>query len=180
MTARWTATILFVAGLGCWFGSSAAPGQDQPAPGVVVARTGDALKLLETRCLQCHDARKKRGGLDLSTRAKLLGGGASGTVVIAGSAKKSLLLSLVRHEQEPEMPRQGKKLSDEQIALLAAWIDAGAPYDRTLGKDGDAAAWWSLQPVKRPRPPAVDAKFNDWSRNPIDAFVLAKLQAAGL
>ncbi len=138
------------------------------------------MQLFETRCLQCHDGRKTRGGLDLSTRAKLQRGAKSGPVVVSGSSKTSLLMKLVRHEQEPAMPRKGKKLSDEQLALLAAWIDAGAPYDRTLGKGGDKLAWWSLQPVKKSTPPAVDAKFADWSRNPIDAFVLAKLQNVGL
>jgi cytochrome c553 len=178
MTARWLSPIFVVAGLSCWRCSSSAPGQSLP-PSPIFARTSDALKLLETRCLQCHDARKKRGGLDLSTREKLLHGGESGAVVIAGSSKKSLLLRLVRHEQEPNMPRQAKKLSDAQIALLAAWIDAGSPYDRTLGK-GDDLAWWSLQPVGKPMPPTVDAKCQEWVRNPIDAFVLAKLQAAAL
>lgn len=177
MTARWLLLIL-LAGLGCWSHVSLAPAQPPPSASIF-SRTGDALKLLETRCLQCHDARKKRGGLDLSTREKLLRGGESGPAVQAGSSKTSLLLRLVRHEQEPNMPRQAKKLSDEQIALLAAWIDAGSPYDRTLGK-GDDLAWWSLQPVRKTLPPKVDTKYQEWARNPIDAFVLAKLQAAGL
>src|SRR5262245_40572159 len=155
-------------------------GQSPQPNAPVFARTGAVMQLFETHCLQCHDGKKSRGGLDLSARAKLMRGGESGPAIVTGDSKKSLLLKLVRHEQEPEMPRQGKKLSDAQVALLAAWIDAEAPYDRTLGKSGDDAAWWSLQPVKKPTPPAVDAKFHDWNRNPIDAFVLAKLQSAGL
>jgi hypothetical protein len=82
------------------------------------------------------------------------------------------------------MPKQGKRLDDAETALLSAWIDAGAPYDRRLGKN-DEAAWWSLQPIKSPTPPAVDSKHEDaeheaWAGNPIDAFVLQKLKAAGL
>ena len=119
------------------------------------------MQLFETRCLQCHDGKKSRGGLDLSTRAKLLRGGESGPPIEPRSSARSLLLRLVRHEQEPNMPRQGKKLSDEHIALLAAWIDAGAPYDRTLGKSADDAAWWSLQPVKKPTPPTVEERLGE-------------------
>ncbi|MCI0681020.1 MAG: DUF1553 domain-containing protein [Gemmataceae bacterium] len=178
MRACWFPIVAFVlSGVGCREGAGAAV--DPPAPSVF-ARTAAVMQLFESRCLQCHDSRKSRGGFDLSTRAKLLHGGESGPAVVPGSAPKSLLMRLVRHQQEPAMPRQGQKLTDEQIALVAAWIDAGVPYDRSLGKGNDNVAWWSLQPVKKPIPPSVDAKYPEWSRNPIDAFVLAKLQAAKL
>jgi hypothetical protein len=55
-------------------------------PAILFARTGEALKLLELRCVQCHQAPKLRGGLDVTTRAKLLEGGASGPVAVPGDA----------------------------------------------------------------------------------------------
>jgi len=126
-----------------------------------------------------HEGRRSRGGLDLSTRDRLLGGGDSGAAVVPGESGKSLLLRLVKHQQEPAMPKQGKKLDDAETALLSAWIDAGAPYLRRLGTN-EEAAWWSLQPIKNPIPPAADLQRAAWTRNPIDAFVLEKLTAAGL
>jgi cytochrome c553 len=142
-------------------------------------RTGAVMSLLETRCLRCHEGRRSRGGLDLSSRDRLLAGGDSGAALVPGASARSLLLRLVKHEQEPAMPKQGKRLDDAQVALLSAWIDAGAPYARRLG-NSDEAAWWSLQPVANPRPPAVDPKHAAWVRNSIDAFVLARFMDAGL
>src|SRR5262245_35154257 len=121
--------MLAAVGLLSWLCRST-PAQVDSKPATGFAATRAVMQLFETRCLQCHDGKKSRGGLDLSARAKLLRGGESGPAIVPGDSKKSLLLKLVRHEQEPEMPRQGKKLSDAQVALLAAWIDAEAPYDR--------------------------------------------------
>ena len=87
---------------------------------------------------------------------------------------------------------QGGKLKDEQIAALAEWVKMGAPWPESAltpgsspnagnGGKTNAAAWrsfWSFQPVKSVQPPAV--KRAGWVRNPIDAFILKKLEANGL
>jgi mono/diheme cytochrome c family protein len=136
--------------------------------------------VLRQRCLSCHGA-KKRGGLDLTTRAGLLKGGDGGTVVTPGSAAKSRLLQMVSGP-DAKMPKEGPKLTAAQVAALRQWVEAGAPWPDgvTLAAQerppqGD---WWSLRPLARPAVPAV----KDRARvvTPIDAFVLAKLEAKGL
>jgi Protein of unknown function (DUF1549)/Protein of unknown function (DUF1553)/Planctomycete cytochrome C len=137
--------------------------------------------ILEGRCLGCHDAKGKRGGLDLSSRAGLLAGGDEGAVVVPGQAAKSRLLKFVSGPT-PRMPRTGAKLSDAEVALLRRWIDAGAkwPADQRLAAKAIAAEekWWSLRPLDRPPVPAT--KDRDWGRTPVDAFILRRLEAKGL
>ena len=155
---------------------------DDP-PAKVFARTGEVMQLLEARCIRCHDQAKSRGNFDLSTRDKLIRGSESGAVIVPGEPAKSLLYKLVTATDESAMPKNGPKLTGPQIALIESWIKAGVPYDRTLGKAGQAAAWWSLQPIKKPIPPplaALPVDLAGWPRNPIDRFVLERLLAKGL
>src|SRR5262249_44081443 len=106
----------------------------------------------------CHQPKKQRGGLDLTSRDTLLAGGDNGPAIVPGAAEKSRVLRLVRHAEKPAMPEGGKKLSDAEIALLARWIDAGSPYERSLQKAAEAASiWWSLNPVSKPAVPSVKA-----------------------
>jgi mono/diheme cytochrome c family protein len=164
---------------------AAQPGAGDRAPAKAArpfARTAEALRLLEARCLACHGGKRTRGGFDLSDRAALLRGGESGLAVLPGDAKKSRLYRMVSHAQKPAMPRGADKLSDADIALLAAWIDAGAPYDRPLVKRpaGKSEVWWSLRPVVKPAVPAVPGPHAGLALNPIDHFILAKLAEKGL
>ncbi len=137
--------------------------------------------LLRQRCLACHDGQKKRGGLDLSTRAGLLAGGESGPAVAVGKGKESLLVRKVGGDR-PAMPRQGPKLTADDVAVLARWIDAGAPWPEGVKLAAEklvpGGGWWSLRPLARPAVPAVRGR--DWVRTPVDAFVLQALEARGL
>ena len=117
---------------------------DRASAQPVFARTGEAMQLLESRCMRCHDHGKTRGGLSLATRETLLRGGDTGPAIVPGSAAKSLLYQLVTRTDESAMPQSGPRLTAAQVKLLAAWIEAGAPYDRTLGKGGQNVVWWSL------------------------------------
>src|SRR5260370_24055896 len=110
----------------------------------------------------------------------MLHGGETGPAVVPGQAGKSLLYRFVTSADESAMPKTGPKLTGPQRALVESWIKAGAPYDRTLGKAGQDIAWWSLQPVKKPVPPAPGAELRTWPRNPIDCFVLDRLLDKGL
>ncbi|HZY88785.1 MAG TPA: DUF1549 domain-containing protein, partial [Gemmataceae bacterium] len=137
--------------------------------------------LLAERCLDCHSGDKPRGGLDLSRRRTALAGGDQGRVLVPGKPEESLLWEYVRGDKMP--PK--KPLTASEKALLREWVAAGAPWgagpvgpfrvttDRRAGYD-----WWSLRPVARRRPPPVRGPH--WCRNPIDAFVLQKLEAHGL
>jgi hypothetical protein len=146
--------------------------------------------VLVKRCLRCHGGEHVKSELDLSDRAELLKGGSAGPAVVPGSGRESLLVRLVSHERAPHMPKNGKKLAPEVIAQISAWIDLGAPYDEPLVARKKARPWtervvrsedrahWSLQPLKRVAPPPV--KDAGWGRTPVDRFLLAKLEAAGI
>jgi len=153
----------------------------------------DAMTLLETHCVKCHGGEKTKGGLNLLTRDALLRGGENGPVILPDKPDQSPLLQSIRHEIDPPMPHKEKKLSDAAIAQFASWVKAGAPYTRALTKgttdassrpvvftvsDADRAHW-AFQPVKRPSPPSI-ANSQSSIHNPIDAFILAKLQSNGL
>ena len=147
----------------------------------------DIAPLLASRCLECHHSAKPSGGLDLSTRAGLHRGGDTGRVVHPGDPAASEFIRRVREgEMPPESRGQSQQLPPTEVTLLTQWIAEGAkwPHDRQLdlyertthvraGRD-----WWALQPVERPSPPLVQR--NDWVRGPIDAFILAHLEAAGM
>ncbi len=145
----------------------------------------DVWKALETNCVGCHNGSAKRSGFDLSSREALLRGGDNGAAVTPGNAKESPLYKRIRHEVNPSMPYQQAKLSDELIARIGAWIDAGAPYDATLKVDPAAISaahpannHWAFRAPKAPAVPAV--KNHAWVRNPIDAFIAADQEKKGL
>jgi mono/diheme cytochrome c family protein len=140
-----------------------------------------ATAVLERRCVSCHDAAGKKGGLSLVTREELLAGGESGPIVEPGKPAASLLLDFVTGDK-PLMPKSGPPLSVEEIAALRAWIAEGAkwPAARKLEDKGLADTnWWSLQPLVRPAVPRIQNPKSQ-IQNPIDGFVVAKLTELGL
>ncbi|HET6576170.1 MAG TPA: PSD1 and planctomycete cytochrome C domain-containing protein [Fimbriiglobus sp.] len=134
--------------------------------------------VLVEHCTKCHGEKTQRSELRLDSAAAMKEGGASGEPLL-GEPAKSMLLRAVRHDADvAPMPPKGKKLSDAQIADLAQWVKMGAPYPAVVLKTHDRDHW-AFRPVTRPAVPIVtDPAFP--VRNPIDAFVLAKLRAAGL
>ncbi len=146
--------------------------------------------LLVKNCFKCHAGGKVKGGLHLDNRAGLMKGGDSGRAVNLKRPEKSLLLEAINYELEGyEMPPSGK-MSAEQIAILKRWIRMGLPispdFAGKIGKsesksprvNAETKAFWSFQKVTRPQPPKV--KDTQWVRNPIDRFVLARLEEAKL
>ncbi|HTU20826.1 MAG TPA: PSD1 and planctomycete cytochrome C domain-containing protein [Gemmataceae bacterium] len=143
--------------------------------------------LLVDNCFKCHADKKQRGSLRVDSRAALLTGGDQGPAFVPGKPEESLLIKAVRHDDELKMPPT-KKLAKEQIADLTRWIRMGAPWP---GPDSPAPvlgkrefhirerdrAHWAFQPIKRPLLPTV--KNRRWVRNPIDAFILARLESRG-
>ena len=145
--------------------------------------------VLATQCYSCHSAAegKNKGGLTLDTRDALRKGGDSGEVIIPGDPKNSLLIKAMHWDPKEglEMPPK-TKLDEGTVADFEAWILMGAPDPRT----GKAAAikkvfWtqeqadnhWAYQPIAQPVPPTVKG---DWARTPVDQFIRAKHEAAGL
>jgi cytochrome c553 len=144
--------------------------------------------LLADKCYKCHskDADKVRGGLLLDSREALLHGGNTGPAIVPGKPTDSLLIQAVSYKDEDlQMPPKGDKLSDQQIADLTEWVRRGAPDPRTLVAKGSSSSYggvgknhWSFQPVKKPAVPTVQNAA--WVKNPVDNFVLAKLEANGM
>lgn len=89
--------------------------------------------LLERSCMGCHGPGEfAQGGLDLTTIDGALRGGARGPAVVPGRPEQSLLLATVRHaDGVPAMPLGGKRLSDEEIRSLTAWVTEGAVWPRS-------------------------------------------------
>ncbi|MDE0737374.1 MAG: hypothetical protein OSB47_16245, partial [Pirellulaceae bacterium] len=142
----------------------------------------EIVSLIAKRCVECHNARDTKGGLDLSSRKTAFQGGESGKVLEPGNVSASSLIDrLVAGEMPPESRGQSQELPAAEIALLTRWIAEGAqwPGDRRIDiyeKTTDVRGgldWWSLQPVKRPEVPSV--RQADRVANPIDSFVLARL-----
>jgi hypothetical protein len=146
--------------------------------------------VLADNCFKCHGPAKHRGGLRLDSRAAILTGGGRGPAIVPGQPDESLLIKAIGQEDELKMPPP-QKLPKEQIADLTRWVGMGAPWpaaDQAAAApaprrgsfqitDKDRAHW-AFQPVRRPLPPEV--KNPAWVANPIDAFVLARLEGNGL
>jgi hypothetical protein len=132
--------------------------------------------LLQAKCATCHgDARMS--DLDLRERATILKGGKRGPAVVPGNAEASLLYKAVKHEGELQMPPGKTSLTPSELSVVRDWINAGAPWESSSAS-GAAPAWWSFRKPVRPPVPAV--KNAAGVRNPIDAFILAKLERNGL
>jgi len=148
--------------------------------------------VLTEHCYECHSAgaQKIGGKLLLDHREGLRKGGESGAAIEPGKPEKSLLIGAIRYADEAlQMPPKGK-LPDSVIADFEAWIKLGAPDPRdavpaATASDGSweeilrtRRDWWSLQPVRKPELPTP--KDTSWSDQPIDRFILAKLEEKGL
>jgi len=190
LSGRLCATVVACGMFAC---AAAAANADKPAPEAVQFFEAKVRPVLSDNCFKCHSASKQRGGLRLDTRSNALVGGDNGKAVVPGDADNSLLLQAVTRSNPDlkPMPPSGK-LTPQQIADLTQWVKMGAPWPgqekavaatSTIrrGKfeisDKDRAHW-AFQPVARPPVPAV--KNAAWVANPIDAFILAKLEAKGL
>ena len=146
--------------------------------------------ILKESCYKCHslEAGKAKGGLTLDTRDGWQKGGENGAAMEPGVPDKSLILKAISYDDpDLQMPPKGEKLTAQQIADLTQWVKMGAPDPRVgsaeiksklSGLTDEARQHWAYQPVKNPAPPAV--KNQSWPRTPVDAFILAKLEAANL
>jgi mono/diheme cytochrome c family protein len=152
----------------------------------------DVTPIFLLRCTVCHGLRRQEGGLDLRTKASMLKGGKSGPAMVPGDPEKSLL---VKRVQAGEMPPPRKVVSVSvkpmpapELAKVVAWIKAGAPESdeppdvATTEPDPEVSdekrEFWAFQPPRPTDPPEV--KDTSRVRNPIDAFLQAKLEAKGL
>ncbi len=131
----------------------------------------DILPVLSDHCFQCHgpDAKARKGDLRLDLKEDALR--TENPVIVPGKSVESELIARIESADPDEVmppPKSNHALTKAQIATLRRWIDAGA----TWGKH------WSFVPPTLPEVPAVGDP--SWARNPIDRFILARLDAEGL
>jgi hypothetical protein len=132
--------------------------------------------VLRTNCAGCHSAVNASGGLTLARLDTALTGGKQGAAIVPGDAKHSLLMQYVRGERTPKMP-MGGALSEQLITSLANAIDTMQASPKTAKKTDPYLDWLLHKPVA----PAIPVVANSsWVGNPIDAFVLSKLESKGL
>ena len=156
------------------------------APGAeIVDFARDVEPIFRSRCHACHGPSKQTNDLRLDQREAALQGGYSGRVIVPGSSAQSKLVQRVASTNDDfRMPPVGPRLTAEEIATLASWIDQGAKWSAKPPVVTQQVApskqkrHWSFQPVRRPAAPRV--RRQAWVRNPIDAFVLAKLESKGI
>ncbi len=136
--------------------------------------------ILVDNCYECHGGAKIKGGVRLDRKAAVFKA-TDEPLIVPGHPEKSLLVRAIRHEIEHKMPPPPKaKLSVQATADIATWIKLGAawPDDKTKSVETDPRKHWAFQPVQKPAIPMVNGQrkpAGEWANNPIDAFILAKL-----
>jgi hypothetical protein len=153
------------------------------------------IPLMRLRCTACHGGRRREAELDLRTKASMLRGGKSGPAVVAGKPDESLIIRRIKAEEMP--PRRQlvsvsvKPMEAAELQKLESWIASGMP-ESPIGPDvatnepdqlvtAEDRAFWSFHaPAKTAAPLSVLATELPIIRNPMDAFVLAKLREQGL
>ena len=146
--------------------------------------------ILVAKCVKCHNGDKPKGSLRLTTREHVLKGGESGPAVSLKDIGESTLLQAVNYDGF-EMPPD-RQLPQAQIDVFTRWIQSGLAWpadveELVLSEENQleppvnerTKQFWSYQRVKRPDVPEIQTNA-DWVASPIDAFVLARLQDAGL
>ena len=170
--------IVFIANILFIFSSGSAYADLPPAALRSVDFVKDVQPILHTACLKCHGPLRQEGEYRLDVRHVALKGGASyaPNIIPFDSASSPLIQFVAGESDGMQMPSKGKRLSDEQIGILRAWIDQGATWPDSANETLEVRlAWWSLQPLKFSPPPTREECVH-----PIDAFVREKLEEKGL
>ena len=150
--------------------------------------TDQVLPVLKTRCFECHShGGEIKGGLTLDSRSGWIRGGDQGPAIIPGAPDESLLVEAIGHgNPDLQMPPDGPIPAEERQILLD-WVRRGAPDPRAVEASPEdvwkqklleRSTWWSLQPPRLTDPPAVADPA--WEREPVDRFIRAKLDEAGI
>jgi mono/diheme cytochrome c family protein len=164
--------------LAAWWLTSAGavpPGTKAAPPSAArVDFARDIRPILSESCFACHgpDDKARKAKLRLDTKDGAFGPLRSGgRAVVPGKAAESELVARITNADASEQmppPKSGKKLTPRQVALLKQWVEQGAPW----------STHWAFDPPRLPALPQVaDAA---WPRNPIDHFILARLEKEGL
>lgn len=165
----------------CQFGAQPAAAQS-PAPAAHPASPSSAVPIsyreqvepyLKASCSSCHSGDKHNGGLVVDSPNSLFHGGSStgSKLIVPGNSARSLLIAYIKGVKQPRMPMGLAPATPSQMKMLEAWIDQGAKIDSIK------PIWPYIPPVSHSAP-AV--KHSAWVKNPIDNFIMARLESAGL
>ena len=146
--------------------------------------------ILVAHCYECHStsAEQLKGGLRLDSRQRMFDGGDSGPAIVPGKPEEGELIRAVRYDPDGyEMPPTGM-LDKRQISDLTKWVRMGAPWPADHQSEPESnestshplmeTDHWSFQPIVVSVPPKV--RRPGWPENPIDAYVLARLEESKL
>jgi hypothetical protein len=152
---------------------SNARGAESSTSGSTISFNRDIRPILSDNCFACHgpDQKKRKAKLRLDQREGLFAKIEDRSIVVPGNRTDSALFRrITTTDADDHMPpaESGKKLTPEQINLIGRWIDEGAPWQ----------GHWAFLKPERPALPSV--RKEEWPRNDIDRFILAKLEASGL
>ncbi|HEX4073554.1 MAG TPA: PSD1 and planctomycete cytochrome C domain-containing protein [Planctomycetaceae bacterium] len=186
----WIVLAIFAWAIGGWVLASAAVAAepDRFSPHQIEFFESKVRPILSGTCLKCHGAATHKGGLRLDSRESVLKGGDSGAAVVPGKPTDSPMIDAINY-RGIEMPPTGK-LNPREIAALVEWVKMGAPWPKespsaaAVSRRSDFTItdedrkYWAFQPVGHPSIPKI--RRADWVANPIDAFVLARLEDKGL
>ncbi len=132
--------------------------------------------VLKTNCSGCHSGASPAGGLSVASLSSVLSGGKHGPALEPADSKRSLLMQYLRGERTPKMP-MGGSLPDAAVTALAEAIDHLQALPKSAKKMDSHLEWLLHRPVASAIPHVKNAA---WVVNPIDAFVLEKLEAKGM
>jgi hypothetical protein len=136
----------------------------------------DIQPMLARDCYSCHGPEKQKADLRWDSKSSAVKSGEHGPIFVPGDSANSRVIKLVAGlDPDTVMPPRGERLTPEEVGLLRAWIDQGARWPDTAdASPGDKRNHWAFKAPIRPAQPAV--KNRNWARNPIDLFVLARLE----
>ncbi len=121
--------------------------------------------ILADKCLACHNAEKRSGGLSLAIYQDLLNGGRTGAAVKPASSATSLLVKRIIGAIQPQMPYGLDPLTDSEVGVIRSWIDQGA---RATPTSAAAKAKWEPL-LALTAPPVPNSPWKDWA-DPVDRF----------
>ena len=152
----------------------------QPAkPRIPVDYVQDIKTIFAKHCTSCHGPKKQQNGLRLDTAAAAIAGGDSGPAIVPGKPNESLIINAIDGGSDLErMPLEGPPLSREQAELVRAWVIQGAKFPTDEVAITVKSDHWAFNGPERGRLPKVENAH--WPLNPIDYFVLAQLDHAGV
>jgi len=129
--------------------------------------------IFAAHCVACHGPEKQKGGLRLD-----VADGAREAVRAGDPSHSALIERVTSDDPDERMPKGADPLSAAEIATLRTWIEAGANWPAEAASERVLSTHWAYQPIRRPPTPVL--KDASGVRSPIDAFVRARLEAAGI